>query len=213
METIVTKHYCFGIRSYYEVEEQSNDFGQIHQGKGWQKRRIIQKALLHRAWNPHIIWVPKIHKVGMPLRPIVSSIGTVSYQTAKEVAMMLKHLVGKSPHHVRNTQDFIEQIKGIHLNQDQCMMSYDTKGLFTSVPTTQATNIIKRLLEEDQELQQRSSLSVENITSLLEFCLNITYFSFQGKYFEQLEGAAMGSSFSPIVANLYMETFELEVIT
>ena len=113
---------------------------QIHQGKGWHKRRIIQKA------TPTLYGFPKIHKVGMPLRPMVSSIGTVTYQTVKEVARMLKHLVGKSPHHVRNTQDFIYQIKGIHLNQDQCMMSYDTKALFTSVPTTQATNIIKKLL-------------------------------------------------------------------
>ena len=116
-EKLFIKHYCFGIRSSYEVEEQSNDFAQIHQGKGWHKRRIIQKALPHRGWNPHIIWVPKIHKVRMPLRPIVSSIGTVTYQTAKEVARMLKHLVVKSPH-VRNTQDFIHRIKGIHLNQD-----------------------------------------------------------------------------------------------
>ena len=33
---------------------------------------------------------------------------------------------------------------------------------------------------------------------------------FQGKYFEQLEGAAMGSPISPIVANLYIENFEVE---
>ena len=101
---------------------------------------------------------------------------------------------------------------GIHLNQDQCMMSYDVKALFTSVPTTQATNIIKKLLEQDQELQQRTLLSIDNIISLLEFCLKSTYFSFQGKYFEQLEGVAMGSPISSIVANLYIENFLAEAI-
>ena len=35
---------------------------------------------------------------------------------------------------------------------------------------------------------------------------------FQGEYFEQLDGAAMGSPINPIVANLYMESFELETI-
>ena len=142
--------------------------------------------------SPKFYGLPKIHKVGMPLRPIVSSIGTVTYQTAKEVARILKPKVGKSPHHVKNTKDFIDQIKGIHLNEDQCMMSYDLKALFTSVPITPATTVIKKLLEQDQELQQRTSLSIENILRLLEFCLNSTYFSFQGKYFEQLEELLWG---------------------
>ena len=98
------------------------------------------------AGSPKFYGLPKIHKPGMPLRPIVSRIGTVTYQTSKEVARILKPLVGRSAHHVKNTQDFIDNIKGIHLGQDQCMMSYDVKALFTSVPTTKAIIIIKQLL-------------------------------------------------------------------
>ena len=53
---------------------------------------------------------------------------------------------------------------------------------------------------------------MKNITSLLEFCLTSTCFIFQGRYFEQQEGAAMGSPISSIVANLYMEEFETKAI-
>ena len=164
------------------------------------------------AGSPIFYGLPKVHKHGMPLRPIVSSIGAVTYQTSKEVARILKPLVGKSIHHVKNTQDFIDNIRGIHLGEDQCIMSYDVKSLFTSIPTTKACIIIKQRLEEDQELKQRTSLSIDNITSLLEFCISSTYLSFQGKFNEQVEGAAMGSPLSPIVANLYMENFEVEAI-
>ena len=110
------------------------------------------------AGSPKFYGLPKMHKLGMPLRPIVSSIGTVTYQTSKEVARILKPLVGRSPHHVKNTQDFIDQIKGIHLGQDQCMMSYDVKALFTSVPTMKAITIIKQLLE------QGSGTTAKNLT-------------------------------------------------
>ena len=55
-------------------------------------------------------------------------------------------------------------------------------------------------------------MTVNNITCLLEFCLNSTYFTFQEKFYEQVEGAAMGSPISPIVANLYMEDFEMRAI-
>ena len=35
---------------------------------------------------------------------------------------------------VPNTQDFIQQIKDIKLQEDKCMVSFDVKVLFTSVP-------------------------------------------------------------------------------
>ena len=48
---------------------------------------------------------------------------------------------------------------------------------------------------------------------LLEFCLTNTYFFFQGKYYEQVQGAAMGSPISPLIANLLMEEFEVKVLS
>ena len=48
-------------------------------------------------------------------------------------------------------------------------------------------------------------MSIQQITTLLDFCLTSAYFLFQGKYYEQVEGAAMGSPISPFIANLFME--------
>ena len=112
--------------------------------KGGISEELYKRLYPTGAGSPKFYGLPKIHKPGMPLRPIVSSIGAVTYQTSKEVARILKPLVGKSEHHVKNTQDFIESIKGIHLGEDQCMVSYDVKALFTSVPTTKACIIIKQ---------------------------------------------------------------------
>ena len=56
-------------------------------------------------------------------------------------------------------------------------------------------------------------MSIPQIVSLLEFFLKNTYFLFQGKYYEQVHGAAMGSPISPLIANLFMEEFEVKAIS
>ena len=83
---------------------------------------------------------------------------------------------------------------------------------FTSVPIDPPHNIIRDLLEKDDKLNDRTVLSVQNIIELLGFCLHNTYFSFQDKFYEQVEGTAMGSPVSPIVANLFMEDFERKAL-
>ena len=81
-------------------------------------------------------------------------------------------------------------------------------ALFTSVPIDPALKVIKDLLDKDTTLKERTVMEVGDIILLLEFCLKNTYFPFQGQFYEQVEGAAMGSPVSPIVANLYMEYLE-----
>ena len=49
---------------------------------------------------PKFYGLPKIHKPDTPQRPIVSTCGSVTYGVAKELAKILKSLVGKSPHHI-----------------------------------------------------------------------------------------------------------------
>ena len=154
---------------------------------------------------PKFYGLPKIHKPDTPLRPIVSSCGSVNYGVAQELAKILKLLVGKSPHHINSTQDFVEQVRHITLMPGECLSSYDVSALFTSVPIDPALRLIKDLLEKDPTLKDRTVMGVNDIILLLEFCLKNTYFSFQGQFFEQVEGAAMRSMVSPIVANLYME--------
>ena len=162
---------------------------------------------------PKFYGLPKIHKPDTPIRPTVSSCGSVTYGVAKELAKILKPLVGKSPHHITSTKDFVEQARQIKLEPGECLSSYDVSALFTSVPIDPALNIIKDLLDKDNTLKERTVMEVGDIILLLEFCLKNTYFSFQGQFYEQVEGAAMGSPVSPIVANSYMEYLEQKALS
>ena len=94
----------------------------------------------------------------------------------------------------------------------ECLCSYNVTALFTSVPIDPALPIIKDLLEQDDILWDGTVLSAQNIIELLGFCLHNTYFFFQNMFYEEVEGAPVGSAASPVVANLYMEQFEREAL-
>ena len=66
----------------------------------------------------------------------------------------------------------------------------------------------RKRLENDPTLPQRTSLSVDEICSLLNLCLEATYLMFDGQVYQQVHGTAMGSPVSVIVVNLVMEDIE-----
>ena len=78
-----------------------------------------------------------------------------------------KPLVGKSPHHIHSTQDFVKQANKVTLQPGECLSSYDVSALFTSVPVDPAFGIMKGLLEKDNTLKERTVLPINDILLLL----------------------------------------------
>ena len=88
---------------------------------------------------------------------MVSSIGSVTYGVAKELARILNPLVGNPSHHVNNTKEFADEIRNTKLEEGECITSYDVTALFTSTPLPLPLAIIRKMLEQDTDLQNRSS--------------------------------------------------------
>ena len=120
--------------------------------------------------------------------------------------------VMSSRHHVINSRHFIEKINNINIGPTDLLVSFDVESLFTNVPVTEACDIIKTRLQQDTTLDTRTALSPEEIHDLLLTCLNETSFQWRDGYYKQLQGAAMGSPLSPIVANIFMEEFETSAL-
>ena len=93
------------------------------------------------------------------------------------------------------------------------MVSFDVDSLYTNVPIDTAVQAALQKLENDPSLADRTTLTSAQITELLTFVLISTYFQYNGSIYEQREGVAIGSPFSAIIASLYMESFEEQVIS
>ena len=61
---------------------------------------------------------PKVHKEGTPMRPIVSCIGSPSYNLAKELSCILTPLAGNSFHTVKNSASFVRSIRTVEMEAD-----------------------------------------------------------------------------------------------
>ena len=93
------------------------------------------------------------------------------------------------------------------------MVSFDVVSLFTAVPVKKACECIRKKLNEDTTLHLRTSLTTDDIVSLLEFTLSNNYFVYNDSIYKQIHGCTMGSPVSAVVANLCMKIIEETAIT
>ena len=175
--------------------------------------RTEYEAMRPSASRPPMIYgLPKVHKDNIPLRPIVSCIGSPTYRLAKHLVHIIGPLAGQTPSFVKNSRHFVEIVRGETIDSEEKLVSFDVESLFTNVPVEESITIIKRRLQEDNAVEERTTLSRNTVVDLLDLCLKSTYFQYKGEFYQQVDGAAMGSPVSPIVANIYMEEFEHQAL-
>ncbi|XP_047543370.1 uncharacterized protein LOC125075702, partial [Vanessa atalanta] len=80
------------------------------------------------------------------------------------------------------------------------MVSFDVQSLFTCLPIQDCIEIVKRKL-------QTHNMPIE-YAELLHHCLTSGYLLWNDEFYVQVDGVAMGSPVSPVVADLFMEDLE-----
>ncbi len=115
---------------------------------------------------PRIYGLPKIHKEGIPLRPIVDFTGSPTYEWARHLASILKPLTGQTTTYVHNAATFCDEIKRVTIEDTEVMVSYDVVSLYTKVPIQQALEIIQQKL--DKLLVQALVPMVQNVVTDFE---------------------------------------------
>ena len=164
-----------------------------------------------KAAVPRFYGLPKIHKVNVPLCPIVSFVNSPTYNISKFSCKIIKPLMTNC-FSVKNLIDFIDHIKDVVI-EDDILVSFDVVSLFTSVPVDCAITCIFDLLVVDDSLPTRTQLNTHDIKTGLKIYSNSTVFSFQNVLYRQMFGTPMGSCIYPIVVNIFMKHIEKAALT
>ena len=89
------------------------------------------------------------------------------------------------------------------------VLSFDVTSLFTCILISASVETVKKRLQQDDSLNDRTNFTPDQIYILLNLYLSTAYFKYNDCFYSQKHGWAMGSPVSNTVANLYMEEVEI----
>lgn len=153
---------------------------------------------------PQLYGLPKIHKQGSKMRPIVSNVQAPTYKIAKWLVDQFKEIGEPKSFQVTNSEDAAKRINGLNIDDDEVLLSFDVESLFPSIPMDYALDY----LEEHLVSKGVAGTYLDTLVSLTEMCMYTNHFQFRGKYFKLSQGCAMGNPLSPFVANVFMAKVE-----
>ena len=154
--------------------------------------------------------LPKLHKPNIPMRPIVSFCGSLTYELVKYLPTILKPLANESRHKLQFTENFIDTIRTVQIPNDYKLVSFDVKSLFTSIPRQLALDGTATAIKNVSTT--KLPLPTDDLMDLLNLCLTSIYFQYNGKHYKQLHGTAMDSPVSVVVAEIVMQNIEEQAL-
>ena len=158
----------------------------------------------------------KVHKISendtvdeLPIRPIVSNIGTATYNLSKYLAKLLSPL-SQSEYTIKNAKQFIEQIRMKQVLDCYKMVSFDVKSLFTNASLEKTVKITLKRIYERKEIN--TSISKKEMKQLLTLCTKNVHFTYDNKVYQQNDGVAMGSPLGPVLSGIFMVELENSLV-
>ena len=182
----------------------------------WVKNGVLPKNVASEirpsgSIRSRLYGLPKTHKADIPLRPILSMVGSSQHKTSKWIFDMLQPVLQHySKYCLKDSfyfADFIKKSKIVN----KFMCSYDISNLFTCVPILETIDICADFL-------YRGPISPppipENIfIELMKFATTSVEFSFNNIMYRRKDGVSMGSVLGPTMANIFVGFHEERLLS
>ena len=161
--------------------------------------------------------LPKIHKEPAkwpnpdrmpPGRPIISDCGSESKAVSEYIDHFLAPLSVIHPAYLKDTPHFLDTISQIRIPKDSLLISMDVDGLYTNINNQMGLQAVQEIFS----LHPDPTRPNQEILDLLRISLENNDFTFNGKWYLQTYGTAMGKTFAPRYADIFMAKWEREAL-
>ena len=181
------------------------------------RRKFILKGVYEfirpvGSQRPRMYGLPKIHKPGIPLRPILSMCHSALHSLTKWLVEVLNPVLEfYSGCCVKDSFTFSSTIRRLPVcNESQFLVSFDVVSLFTNIPLDETIFICADFLYLGP-----STIALpfpgEVFIELMGIATKSVSFSFNEIMYRQIEGVSMVYPLGPILANIFVgfqERFE-----
>ena len=123
-----------------------------------------------------------------PFRSIVSSIGTYNYNLAKYLCHLLTPHI-PAEYCATGTFTLVQDIQSLSISR-KFMVSFDVESLFTNIPLEECIDLAVNYISDGSP---DIKLNKSELRSLFIGVTAQTHFIFNGSFYDQIDGVAMGS--------------------
>jgi len=160
--------------------------------------------------TPLIYIMPKIHKTPIGFRPIIPSHSWYTTKAAKYLHNKFLPLLKKAASWV-----LMDRLKLIHDLENYTveaarthLATIDVTAMYTSIPIKNGLKVVRQLCHDFKFVPEEE---LDYLMDLASWVLDNNYFQYDGKWYKQTTGAAMGGNFSGVFADLVLAGIELEI--
>ena len=129
----------------------------------------------------------------------MSQIGSATYKIAKFLLTFITPIT-TNEHTVKDTFHFVSMLDG--KNHRHFMASLDVDSLFTNIPLEETIDIVTKGVYGSK--RKVKGIWKQDFKDLLLLSTKGTVFYFDGSYYRQRDGVAMGSPLGPALANAFL---------
>ena len=120
------------------------------------------------------------YKPGVPIRLIVSYIGSPLYNLNKCIANILKAYVKDENSNSKNSTTFSNYIRNVPIEYDEIMVSFEVTSLYTNVPIIDTLNIMKEYVNDDKFFR-KTAIPQDKFLELVHLVLSTNLWCCHGR--------------------------------
>jgi len=165
----------------------------------------LRKIYLKGCLPAKLYGLPKVHKSNIPMRPVLSTIGSANYKLAKILHKFLRNF-NNSSYTCKDVFEFTSFINHHNPLPNECMVSFDVTSLFTMVPLDETIDIC---VEHFKTVYGDTDSVL--FKKLLEFACKDVNFLYNDEWYIQNDGVSMGSPIAPVMADIFMDSLEKKI--